>query len=161
MFLRENAAEHFAGCSVLDYGCGKQPYREIVEQAGGDYEGYDQPFFPGSTVQEPVGTRQSGYDTIICTQVIQYVDGTQYFLEELWDYLSDMRGTLLMTGPTNWPIVEEDDLYRFTPNGIRELLAPTLLWANIEVGERAHVEFEGERWPIGWWAKAKAVRSPE
>lgn len=153
MFLRENASEHFAGRSVLDYGCGKQPYRELIEEAGGAYQGYDRPSFPGSVVGEIFEVETLRFDTVICTQVIQYVKYTDQFLLHLHSYLRINGGWLLMTGPTNWPHIEVDDLFRFTTSGIKDLLGRC--YEEIEVGYRAHVEFEGESWPIGWWAKAR------
>jgi 2-polyprenyl-3-methyl-5-hydroxy-6-metoxy-1,4-benzoquinol methylase len=150
----------FNGKRVLDYGCGRQPYRDIMEQAGGDYFGYDRDSYAGSHGQN-VGMEyalrpgESLWDVIVCTQVLQYVNSPRSLIE---DFLAALPsgGVLLMTGPTNWPIVEvPDDKWRFTPSGINKWLyeAGFRTW---DTKERAHVTFEGERWCLGWSAKATA-----
>lgn len=116
--------ELFTLKTVLDYGCGKQPYRNVVEEFGGFYRGYDRPGFPGSVVTENVGEDwdfNDDFDVIICTQVIQFVP----YPADLFDTFRNAlkaEGTLLLSYPTNWPVVEDDDLWRFTPAGINLLI---------------------------------------
>lgn len=125
-FLEANAAL-LAG-RVLDYGCGRQPYRDVVEAAGGDYYGFDRAAFLASTVSEDVGFVPFGgerWDAIVCTQVIQYVPYPSDLLERFEGALggdADPVGALLLTYPTTWPVVEDADLWRFTPAGIETLL---------------------------------------
>lgn len=156
------ASCRFAG-TVLDYGCGQQPYAEIVLQQGAGYIGYDHPALPGSTVQEPIGAagdplagRPIGplYDTILCTQVIQYVPDVPALLSRFRAVLP--AGTqLVMTGPTCWPEVEDADLHRFTRSGIRRLLEDAGFRVD-RLEERAAVEYAGVRFPLGWGAVAVA-----
>jgi SAM-dependent methyltransferase len=118
-FVEANAIL-MSGRLVLDLGCGLQPYRDVVERAGGKYVGFDRPYFSGSVVSDPVGmspTTASSWDIVLCTQVIQYVKQPGEWLLEIRDSLS-ADGCLLMTGPTNWPVVEQEDLRRYTPAGI-------------------------------------------
>lgn len=86
----ESCAEHFTG-RVLDYGCGRQPYRDVIEEAGGEYLPYDRKAFPGGSVGDhgpsdplycygPTYTKADRernaartYNAILCTQVIEYV----------------------------------------------------------------------------------------
>lgn len=153
-FLRSNR-EHLTG-RVLDFGCGDQPYRDVVIEAGGEYHGYDQAWFPGSVVKESLGPDfpmvNREWDAIICTQVIQYVTYPPALIRLLSSGLSPW-GYLLMTGPTNWPAVEREDLWRFTTEGMKSLLSEE--FTAYEVGYRASVEFENEKWPLGWWAVAR------
>lgn len=155
-FLRKNR-DHLTG-RVLDFGCGDQPYRDVVIEAGGRYFGYDQSWFPGSVVKENVGPdfpmANPEWDSVICTQVIQYVTYPPALIRMLKLGLKD-GGHLLITGPTNWPVVEQEDLWRFTARGVGMLLSEE--FETYEVGYRGSVSFEGEDWSLGWWAIAKKV----
>jgi len=116
---------------VLDYGCGKQPYRDVVELAGGEYDGYDDVSFPAnvSGVDVYIEDAELGpqlpyadYDAVLCTQVVQYVEDVHDFLRVLRSFLSKRKGHLVMTYPTNWPEVEQEDLQRFTKAGMERLV---------------------------------------
>jgi len=138
---------------VLDYGAGKQPYRPLIEATGAEYTPFDDPRFPGSTAEETSGWPVGEFDTVVCTQVLQYVDSPRATLDAI-RYLLAAGGWLLMTGPTNWPIVEQTDLRRFTPSGMLRLLQRQG-FRDVVVTERAHVTFENERWALGWQAIAR------
>lgn len=168
-FLKRHS-DDLAG-RVLDFGCGKQPYRDLVS---GEYHAWDSPKFPGSVVDggsplphwtplpswtdlqvHPARFRNSakGFDTIISTQVIQYCKDPLLLLRDRVRLLLKPGGKLLMTGPTNWPIVEKEDLWRYTVPGITTLLDQAGFDVQL-VFERASVDFQGERWPLGWAAVA-------
>ncbi len=161
-FIENAGREGMLAGRVLDYGCGKQPYREVVESFGGRYYGFDRTDYPGSCVTEDMGVPDYAdvgwdYDTVICTQVIQYV-----WPEELRHFMNGLRlnlrkkGVLLMTGPTNWPVVEQDDLWRVTRTMAESLFQPSQ-WQDVRVEDRAFVEFQHERWSLGWQATAVRV----
>jgi SAM-dependent methyltransferase len=115
---------------VLDYGCGTQPYRKIVEHAGGTYIGFDRQSFPGNVSGGDVGEladlrpASEGFDAILCTQMIQFVRDPDELLMLFANWLKN-GGHLILTGPTNWPEVEPEDLHRHTLAGIRQLLRET------------------------------------
>lgn len=154
-FVQSAADDGYLSGRVLDYGCGKQPYRDIVEAVGGRYFGFDLPHFPANVSLKRVvpdgydmavearddsdtalhsWAAQYGYfDTVLCTQVIQYVPLTietrAGHHENMNDWLMNLRilmaedsETLVMTYPTNWPEVEPEDLHRFTKAGMERLL---------------------------------------
>lgn len=108
---------------VLDFGAGKQPYRSLVP---GDYHAFDRTGFPATVATEDAGTDdhplRQDWDAILCTQVIQYVPHPDELLYSFYDALSAFAGHLVLTGPTNWPEVEPEDLHRHTRAGIRALL---------------------------------------
>lgn len=147
---------------VLDIGCGLQPYRSIIEGAKGTYIGYDRAGHAGSVVQEDVGDYWDlidEVDAVMMTQVWQYISigSLCEMLERLasGDWSLKRGGWFLATGPTNWPLVEADDLHRFTPAGAKSILASSG-FQDIHVEERARIEVGGERWPLGWQAVAQA-----
>jgi hypothetical protein len=136
-FVRSAADEGYLSGRVLDYGCGKQPYRPIVEAAAGEYIGFDSASFPGSVVSEEIGPEEDRvlypfeeYDAILCTQVVQYLPlarnsgYTHHWPLILWEWKASLAidGLLVMTYPTNWPEVEPEDLHRFTKAGMARLL---------------------------------------
>lgn len=115
---------HFSGRYVLDYGCGKAPYREIVERNGGNWAGWDHVEYPGNVSGRNIGASvnplQVGprVDVVLSTQMLQYVPDPHRLLLE-------MRGKsdkLIMTYATNWPEIEPWDLHRFTRGGMEHLL---------------------------------------
>lgn len=119
-FVQSAADDGYLAGRVLDYGCGKQPYRDLVEAAGGTYIPYDDPKHPGSVVDRYVGDWQQTdpVDAILCTQVLQYVPRPYGLLAALHEF----QAALVLTYPTNWPEVEPEDLHRFTKAGMERLL---------------------------------------
>jgi hypothetical protein len=127
-FVTQAASEGYLQSVVLDYGCGKQPYREIVEAhlpLGGIYQPFDQVRFPGNVSGENVGEgdplTMSGWGSILCTQITQFVLDVEGLLGRFWHVLRE-GGYLVMTYVTNWPEVEPEDLHRHTKAGMERLL---------------------------------------
>lgn len=124
-FVQRAADDGYLSGRVLDYGCGKQPYRDIVEATGGEYVGYDSPQYGGSVVTEEIGDDRVGrfdWQAILCTQVLQYVHHVAVMLRGFKTDLQEEHGHLVLTYPTNWPEVEPEDLHRFTKAGMERLL---------------------------------------
>lgn len=117
-----SCSEHLGG-HVLDFGAGKQPYRDLVP---GDYVAFDRVAFPATVATEDAGANdhplRQNWDAILCTQVIQYVRDPDELIYDFFDALTQFAGHLILTGPTNWPEVEPEDLHRFTRAGIRNVL---------------------------------------
>lgn len=140
---------------VLDYGCGQQPYREIIVMGGGRYHGYDLTVFPASTVEEDVeepGMFRRRWTVIVCTQVVQYVPDVPSFIRILYGLL-EKGGALVITWPTNWPEVEQEDLHRFTLAGMCSLLYASK-FREVQGGPRAFVETQGGTFYLGHGAIA-------
>lgn len=153
----ESCADNLGG-RVLDVGCGLQPYRDVVEAAGGEYVGYDRVDFPANVSGENIGpdpTALRDFDAVLLNQVIQYAEEP---LELLLMCGAVLRrgGVLVVTGPTNWPEWENDDLFRYTQAGIEKLLR----WAGFDVVRivpRAGVSVAaGFGFSLGWGALARA-----
>lgn len=140
---------------VLDFGSGKQPYRDVVERVGGVYVPFDRTDFPASTAEHDEQIPVGPFDAVICNQVVQYLDNPVRVLADLRRMMTP-GAYLLMTGPTNWPIVEREDLWRFTPAGITRMLDGAG-WVEIEAEQREVFVAECDaRWPIGFQVKARA-----
>ncbi len=106
---------------VLDYGCDLAPYRSIVEASGAEWHGYNRVFYPSGHKREDVGPDEplhEAWDMILCTQVFQYVPN----LERLLARFASCCDTLVATYATNWPEVEQDDLFRYTASGMEHML---------------------------------------
>jgi hypothetical protein len=176
-FVQKAADEGYLAGRVLDFGCGKQPYRDIVEKAGGTYFGFDLPEFPANMSRKrvvPLGYNiavedRDGFDTalhswtiehgsfntVLCTQVIQYVPLTietrAGHNENLIDWLMSLRilmeedsETLVLTYPTNWPEVQDVDLHRFTKAGMEKLLTEADFEILVHERRATVVAVEGE-----------------
>lgn len=145
----------FRDKDVLDYGCGRQPYQELVVMAGGRYKGFDRAWFPASTVEEDVGDNgivAKKFDVILSTQVIQYVPDPRHFLSSMRSMLRK-GGCLVITWPTNWPEVEKEDLHRFTQSGMARLLG-NVGFNPIDTSPRAWMDAQGSTFYLGHGAIA-------
>jgi SAM-dependent methyltransferase len=117
--------------TVLDVGCGAQPYRPLLprgvhyvgidtERAGEDF-GYTVPdttYFKGD--EWPV--ESASVDVVLCTETLEHVLEPLKFLAEAHRCLRP-GGRLLMTVPfaARWHFVPYD-YWRFTPSGLQYLL---------------------------------------
>lgn len=166
--------QHLTG-RVLDYGSGRQPYRNIVEEAGGEYVPHDRTSYPSSvaTEDDPL-VAPFRYDAILCNQVLQYIPlyqglpdaalGEQWVDTPLYDRLLDFHeyltlgvtpGWLVMTGGTCWREIEAADHSRLTVAGIGALLEQ--LGFRVERCEsRAAIDFPGFSLSLGWGVLAQA-----
>lgn len=172
--IRGWAAE-FDGASVLDVGAGRMPYRDYILHSGAKrYTPLDDPGFPAHVAstdpdwtgfvdwgdlldeQDRLDPGVEQFDVAVCTQVIQYVPDPRAFLGRIRTVLKP-GGTLIITGPTNWPIVEETDLWRFTRPGI-DLLLKVSGYVERDSSYRDCVLMtEGQTLPTGWWAIARTA----
>lgn len=99
---------------TLDYGCGKQPYRELC---GADYVGWDPSSDPFHE-NEPDGF----FDALLCTVVIQEFRDPRDEFKGLRNRLKP-GGHILIAYHPNWREVEPVDRYRYSMACMRELMA--------------------------------------
>jgi 2-polyprenyl-3-methyl-5-hydroxy-6-metoxy-1,4-benzoquinol methylase len=130
------SAQDYAGKRVLDYGCGAAPYRLIVEDGGGRWNGYNRSYYPGGAQVDlgPAEPLEQEWDLILCTQMLQYVPAPSDLLADFRKALSP-GGRLVLTYATNWPEVETEDLFRFTRSGMELLLSGWSIEAHVALGE--------------------------
>lgn len=139
---------------VLDLGSGRQPYRKHVERTA-TYVPWDRRDLPACMANTSVGPDyplQQEWDMILCTQVIQFVPRPLDWLIEI-RYALPVEGMLVLTGPTNWPEVNDTDLQRLTLAGIRNLLDRAGYRID-RLEERASLAHDGFRFALGWGAVA-------
>lgn len=132
-FMEENRC--YLKGRVLDFGAGKQPYRDLVD---GEYVPYE----PGNKIEPP-------FDAVISNQVVQYLPNPLAQIRQFRTDFLKAGGILVMTGPTNWAEVEGEDLFRFTRNGIA-YLATQAGFTNIKVKSRASILLGGFELSLGW-----------
>lgn len=150
--IRAFVASHRFEGRVLDYGCGKRPYSDLVERTA-EYAGYDRVVFPANVSLADIGFGSGLWDAILCTQVIQYAPRPLQVLDTFRAMLVP-GGALVMTYPTNWDEVEPEDLWRFTKHGMERLL--DMAGFAIERHERrAAVVAEGMSFPLGYGVVAR------
>ena len=117
--------------SVLDVGCGAQPYRMLVHAAdryagidiadAKDYFGYEVPdttYYTGD--RWPVNDASAGL--VLCTETLEHVRDPGVFLKEAARACRP-GGKLLLTVPfaARWHF-KPHDYWRYTPSSLRDLL---------------------------------------
>ncbi|WP_022663494.1 class I SAM-dependent methyltransferase [Paucidesulfovibrio longus] len=110
--------------SVLDVGCGSQPYRQylIVDS----YVGLDISPSPNVDVTaapgDPFPFESESFDAILCTQVIEHVEDLPSFLAET-DRVLAHNGTLILSAPFIYPVHgAPHDYRRFSEHGLRSIM---------------------------------------
>jgi hypothetical protein len=143
---------------ILDYGCGLQPYRDILEGAG-QYTGWDRRAYLGNVSRKDIGDAwlaiaQNDWDTVVTTQVIQYVPDGYRWLRDIRDNLLVLGGHLVMTYPTSWPEIR-DDHRRYTKIGMEQLLAASA-FTIVRHEQRAVLPFDGFELALGYGVIGRA-----
>jgi len=160
-FVQSAADAGYLSGRVIDFGAGRMPYRDIVENAGGVYEPFDRADFPANDSGKDIGMLSDGpegkfCDSLLCNQVVQYVP-IDDLADEFFSFLHWMiRGHLILTYPTNWPEVNEgEDLWRFTRWGMERLLIDAG-FAIVKHEQRWSFEMHGYEWAAGYGVVARA-----
>src|SRR6266702_4569350 len=99
LFMLE--ATNYAKGDLLDYGCGRQPYRVMYEPFINSYYPFDRVSFNGSTTKEDCGEfphiSKMKFDTIIHNQTLQYTDSPRGNLLLLCKETLKKEGILILT----------------------------------------------------------------
>jgi SAM-dependent methyltransferase len=113
--------EKLDGKSVLDIGCGEQPYRRFLRSSC-KYVGVDVHALHPETIIARAGSPwpvDGPFDLVICTQVLEHVVDAQTFCGEIGRVLVP-GGTLLLSVPFLYPIHDVDDYRRLSPAGMAQ-----------------------------------------
>lgn len=155
----EHHRRHIVG-QTLDFGCGRQPYRDIVQAVGATYHPYDRAKFPDSHVKEDVGRDHPlalEWDTIVCNEVISLVDSPRSVLQAMHSGLQPGNGKLLLTYSQGWRQYNVLDRWRFTRGGMQWLLEKAGFEVLIHYPRWTVTIAPGWEIPMGYCAVAKAV----
>lgn len=113
--------------TVLDVGCGHQPYRSLVEQCGAAYVGLD---LPPTRYRSPdlvwdgtaMPARGGSFEAVLATELLEHVPDPMPLLREVRRVLRP-GGRLHFTVPYLWPLHDvPDDQYRYTPFALERVL---------------------------------------
>lgn len=151
----EKHKDRLATGRVLDFGCGKQPYRDLV---AGEYVGFDRAAYPSNVSEVDYGPdnplHRSRWDAILCNQVTQYHPDVRYLIQ-LFRGALVKGGALVMTYATCWAEVEPADHWRFTKTGMETLFTDAKFTiADHEL--RLAIDCKGFVIPIGYGVLAIA-----
>jgi SAM-dependent methyltransferase len=110
---------------ALDIGCGKSPYRELLEARGFlvktmDIDDTTRPDYVGSI--EYIGLPNSSADLVICTQVLEHSLDPGKGLQEIFRILRS-GGYLVASAPHIWFYhPHPSDNWRFTQEGLTRII---------------------------------------
>lgn len=157
---RVAASERLAGgATLLDFGCGNMPYRELFSKkftrhAGADIEGNDEAEFvitPDGRVPAP----DESFDGVLSSQVLEHVAEPRLYLSEAYRLLRP-GGSLILSTHGIWPYhPDPTDFWRWTQDGlVREITR-----AGFEVDE-VHGVFGPESSALQLWQDSTYERLP-
>lgn len=121
-------AELSGGGTLLDVGCGEQPFRRLVEDRGWKYVGMDVVQNSRGSVDriatlEDAARRHTGdeAEAVLCTEVLEHVLDVDAAFDGL-RRLVRLKGVVMITVPFFFPLhMEPFDFRRLTDHGIQEL----------------------------------------
>jgi SAM-dependent methyltransferase len=116
-----------AGATVLDVGCGGSPYKSFIpmgcKYVGLDIETTDSAADIIIEAEAPWPLNDNSYDCILCTQVLEHVHDTDFFLSEISRVLKP-GGMIILSVPFIYGEHGRPwDYRRFTSRGINSLLS--------------------------------------
>ncbi len=125
----EAVAPQYVKGRLLDFGCGGQTYRGLLEPRADAYIGADVAAAPGVTLDlkivpgQPMDVAPESFDSILSNQVLEHVPDPDFYLAEAARVLKP-GGTLILTAPMQWRHHEVPfDYYRYTKYGLTEFLS--------------------------------------
>lgn len=128
----EESMPYFRG-RLLDVGCGKMPYRELIyeksaieEYIGIDIENaleYDAHIKPDSVWDgKQIPFPDHSFNTLLATEVLEHCPDPNSILCEMYRVLKS-EGVIFFTVPFLWPTHESPhDEYRYTPFALTRML---------------------------------------
>lgn len=130
LLLREviHTASYAKG-KLLDVGCGEKPYLPIFSPRVKSYIGLDLPstthnhtnievFGDACSLPFPSNT----FDTLLCTEVLEHIRNPEQAIKEFYRVLKN-DGKLILSAPQTYQLHGDPyDFYRFTKDGLIELL---------------------------------------
>lgn len=149
--LAEHAPRTGGVARALDVGCGRQPFRAVLEENGFTYTGIDvqqnvdntvdHVFAIDGAVPAEFAGASSQYQFVLCTEVLEHLADWQRAFANIAALTAD-GGLLLITCPFFYPLHEEPyDYWRPTVHTVRHFAA--------QFGFRVrHEETAGNAWDV-------------
>ena len=113
---------------LLDYGCGGQPYRQLLANRYHEYVGADVVPAAGITLDveiapdQPLNAAPESFDVVLSTQTIEHVYDFQAYLQDC-ERLLRPGAIFVLTAPMQWRHHEVPfDYWRFTKFGLQRAL---------------------------------------
>lgn len=114
---------------LLDIGCGEKPYKDIFSSRVDSYVGIDLPHTLHHKQDIDVFAnahhlpfKENTFDTVLCLEVLEHVERPVELLKEIFAVLRK-DGVLILSAPqTYWLHKDPLDFYRFTQEGLIELV---------------------------------------
>jgi SAM-dependent methyltransferase len=127
-WLRNIAYPRVQKGTILDFGCGGQPYRDLFLPKASRYIGADVAAAYGVNLDlilvpgEKVPLEDQSVDTVLSTQNIEHIFDFNFYISECARLLKP-GGVLILTAPMQWRIHETPyDYWRFTSYGLKGLI---------------------------------------
>lgn len=125
--MREIVPIHLRG-RLIDIGCGRKPYADMVRGHVTEHVGVDQPqSMHGIDAVDLLGTAYAipapdeSFDSAICTAVLEHLEEPEAAIRECFRVLRP-GGTAVYTVPFIWHLHEEPrDFFRYSKHGLRYL----------------------------------------
>ena len=114
------------GVRAADVGCGRQPYRRLLERYADEYVGMDVQASIADGYAPPgvrpiengrLPSEDHGFDLILSSQVVEHVEHLQRHIEELYRILKP-GGLLFLSTHGNFVKHDHDDFWRWTDRGL-------------------------------------------
>ena len=109
--------------NCLEYGSGREPYRNVLRNRVEHYVSCDWSE-ESKSVKTSTGREMKAlsgqFDSIVCTDVIQHISNPSACLDELYDLLKP-GGVLCLSSVFFFPVCDLKDYWRFSKEGMVEL----------------------------------------
>jgi SAM-dependent methyltransferase len=113
---------------LVDIGCGRKPYRDMMAPYVTEHVGVDQPqSMHGTDAVDLLGTayaipaEEATFDSAICTAVLEHLEEPEQAIRECFRVLKP-GGVAVYTVPFIWHLHEEPrDFFRYSKHGLKYL----------------------------------------
>ena len=131
--------EAYGPYRLLDVGCGAKPYYPFFRPFVREYVGVD-PVHPGAEVKgtvEDIPVEDSGYDVVLCTQVLEHCADPDRAVRELRRVTAPGGRVLASTHGVMVYHPSPEDLWRWTHAGLERLFERNGEWERVTVSPNA------------------------
>lgn len=129
--LKEYAEQYLSG-TLIDIGCGTQPYQDLVspyinEHIGVDHKGSQHDLSKANLIGTAyeIPAEDNSFESALCTAVLEHLEEPELAIKECYRVLKP-GGIAVYSVPFIWHLHEEPrDFYRFSKYGLKYLFEKT------------------------------------